>query len=170
MKGSTRVATMTKNTADRDDLIRANMALVGEVARGFRRSPLEYDDLIAEGNLALVQAADRYDANQGCFSTFAIPRIRGAILNAVLRSYFPWRQECEFDISSVPDRCTSYEELYDAIDTLPRRKKRMLYSLFGIDGNAMRRKDVASAHNVDPDTVRLTKLKAIETLKRALAS
>jgi len=50
---------------------------------------LDFDDLVGHGTLGLIQAVDRFDATQGAqFSSFAITRIRGAVLDA-LRSLDP---------------------------------------------------------------------------------
>ncbi|MBD3162349.1 MAG: FliA/WhiG family RNA polymerase sigma factor [Candidatus Eisenbacteria bacterium] len=50
-------------------------------------SELEIDDLISAGTIGLVQAIEAFDPNRGFrFSTYAVPRIRGAILDE-LRSW-----------------------------------------------------------------------------------
>ncbi len=56
-----------------------------------RRLPRHVDEeeLVAYGQLGLVEAASRYDATQGAkFITYAYYRIRGSILDAVARA--PW--------------------------------------------------------------------------------
>jgi len=43
---------------------------------------LELDDLISAGTVGLVQALETFDPSRGlAFSTFAVPRIRGAMLD-----------------------------------------------------------------------------------------
>jgi RNA polymerase sigma factor (sigma-70 family) len=45
---------------------------------------LEFSDLVSYGTIGLLEAAARFDPGRGVqFSTFAYPRIRGAILDAV---------------------------------------------------------------------------------------
>lgn len=47
---------------------------------------VEIDDLVAFGFLGLIQAAERFDPDHGAqFSTFAYPRIRGAMLNGMAK-------------------------------------------------------------------------------------
>lgn len=47
---------------------------------------VEIDDLVAFGFLGLIEAAERFDPERGVlFSTFAYPRIRGAMLNGMAR-------------------------------------------------------------------------------------
>lgn len=68
----------------RDKMIRANLRLVVSAAREFQRQGLSLADLVAEGNLGLMKAVERFDPEQGTrFSTYAIWWIRQAIRRAV---------------------------------------------------------------------------------------
>ena len=52
-------------------------------------SHIEYDDLLGWGMLGLINAADAYEPKRGLqFSTYAYPRIRGAILDELRRMDF----------------------------------------------------------------------------------
>jgi RNA polymerase sigma-32 factor len=68
-------------------LVSSHLRLVVKIAlqyRGYRR-PL--DDLIAEGNLGMMQAAKRFDPDRGFrLATYAICWIRAAIMEYVLRT------------------------------------------------------------------------------------
>ena len=45
---------------------------------------MDYDDVIAAGTIGLLHAIDRFDPDQGVrFQTYAIQRIRGAIVDAI---------------------------------------------------------------------------------------
>src|SRR5687768_2764810 len=71
--------------ADRDALLTQNIGLVHHVARqlaGHLSTAAELDELVSSGTLGLVQAAGSFDRSRGLsFSTYAVPRIRGAILD-----------------------------------------------------------------------------------------
>lgn len=76
---------------DRDVLILAHMPLVRREARfivilgSYNRSQV-YEDLVGEGMLALVMAADRYDPMKGAkFSTFIRRRVPGAMRDYLRR-------------------------------------------------------------------------------------
>ena len=70
----------------------AHLRYVVKVARGFTGYGLPLGDLIAEGNLGLMQAMDRFDPDRGNrFVTYATWWIRAAIQDYVLRSYMPVR-------------------------------------------------------------------------------
>jgi RNA polymerase sigma factor (sigma-70 family) len=59
-------------------LIESNLRLVAKMAhQGSKRSGVKFDDLVQEGNLALMDALERFDPRKGAkFSTFAFYRIR----------------------------------------------------------------------------------------------
>ena len=73
----------------RDPLLHGHLGLVHHVARQMARklgAMVEVDDLVSAGSVGLVQAMDAFDASRGLsFSTFAVPRIRGAILDDLRR-------------------------------------------------------------------------------------
>lgn len=76
--------------AARDELIRTHLRLVHHVAGQLIRSGsargLELDDLVSAGTIGLMNAIDTFDRDRGlAFSTHAIPRIRGAILDDLRR-------------------------------------------------------------------------------------
>ena len=53
-------------------------------ARRWAHTPLEQEDLVADGNLGLAKAAKRYDPSYGVpFPAFATPYVRGAITDTV---------------------------------------------------------------------------------------
>ena len=65
-------------------LIERNLRLVVSVAKRYRGMGLPFEDLIQEGNLGLLKAADRFDPELGNrFSTYAIWWIRQAIGRAI---------------------------------------------------------------------------------------
>ena len=69
----------------REEVLTRHLRLVHHVARQLVRSSrvdVEFDDLLSAGTIGLIDAVDHFDATRGlAFSTFAAPRIRGAILD-----------------------------------------------------------------------------------------
>jgi RNA polymerase sigma-32 factor len=69
------------------ELITAHRHLVLGVVKRFRGFDLSFDDLIQEGNAALVHAANRFDPARGVrFSTYAMWWVRAAIQDYVLHN------------------------------------------------------------------------------------
>jgi RNA polymerase primary sigma factor len=68
----------------RDELVQANLGLVVAIARRFLGRGLDLDDLVGEGNLGLIRAAEEFDPRFGArFSTYAVCWIRQAIREAL---------------------------------------------------------------------------------------
>lgn len=71
----------------RNELVMANVRLVVAVAKLFRTRGMALDDLVGEGNIGLIRAAEKYDPRFGTvFSTYAYFWIKQAILDSLWRS------------------------------------------------------------------------------------
>src|SRR5476651_1557018 len=65
-------------------LIESNMRLVINIAKTYRNRSIPLEDLIQEGAIGLMQAAERFDPDKGFrFSTYATHWIRQAIGRAI---------------------------------------------------------------------------------------
>jgi RNA polymerase primary sigma factor len=68
-------------------MIQANLRLVVKIAREYVGRGLVLDDLIGEGNLGLIRAAEEYDPSYGTrFSTYASYWIKQAIRHALINT------------------------------------------------------------------------------------
>lgn len=70
--------------AAREKLINCNLRLVVHIAKQYKGIGMTIEDLVAEGNLGLITAAEKFDYSLGYrFSTCATPWIKQAILKAI---------------------------------------------------------------------------------------
>ena len=71
----------------RELLIKSNLRLVVSIAKHYMDRGLPLQDLVAEGNLGLMKAVEKFDPNEKCkFSTYASFWIRQAIKRALVNS------------------------------------------------------------------------------------
>lgn len=71
----------------RDRMVRANLRLVVNIARGYTGKGLSLQDLIEEGNLGLLRAVEGFDPDMGTrFSTYASYWIKQSIKRALINS------------------------------------------------------------------------------------
>ena len=69
-----------------ETLIRSNLRFVVSVAKRYQNRGLSFSDLVQEGNVGLVTAAEKFDPDQGVkFISYAVWWIRQAILAALAR-------------------------------------------------------------------------------------
>jgi len=72
------------NKAARERLISANLRFVITIAKKYQGLGMPLDDLISEGNVGLINAADRFDVEKGYhFISYAVWWIRQAIMSAL---------------------------------------------------------------------------------------
>jgi RNA polymerase primary sigma factor len=75
------------DTEARDQMVRANLRLVVNIARGYTGKGLALQDLIEEGNLGLLRAVEGFDPNMNTrFSTYASYWIKQSIKRALVNT------------------------------------------------------------------------------------
>ena len=75
------------NIEARDRMVRANLRLVVNIARGYTGKGLTLQDLIEEGNLGLLRAVEGFDPAMGTrFSTYASYWIKQSIKRALINT------------------------------------------------------------------------------------
>ena len=70
--------------AARNELVCSNLRLVVKIAHDFKQYRLPFDDLVAEGNIGLIRAAEKFDPGKGAkFSCYAAWWIKQAMRKAI---------------------------------------------------------------------------------------
>lgn len=89
----------------KDEFIKKNQGLVIHIAKRYAYSPEILPDLIAEGNMGLLRAIEKFDLKKNVkFGTYAYFWIKRFILRAIMK---------EFEILKIPEK---YHELKEKIE------------------------------------------------------
>ena len=116
----------------RQMLIESNLKLAVKMAFKYRFSNGPLIDLIQEGNIGLMKAADRYDPDMGCnFSTYAIWWIRQGITRYISNKSRNIRIPVHLDamITKYKQTCRDLEGKLNRKPTLPEIARAMHISL-----------------------------------------
>lgn len=181
--------------ADRDEAIQQYAPLVkyvvGRLAIGLP-AILDYEDILSYGTIGLIEALDRYDGSKGVkFETYAISRIRGAIIDALrsldrlprsVRQKAKRLEQVNAQLTHDLGREPTEEELASAMDmTVAQYNKTLVDSSWvtvSLDG-LLERDDTGEGPSgnempADPDqedfTDRLEKRQTLEVLTEAVKS
>ncbi len=118
----------------RDRMVRANLRLVVNIARGYVGKGLALQDLIEEGNLGLLRAVEGFDPAVGTrFSTYASYWIKQSIKRALVNTakpiripaymvelLFKWRR-ASAELQETLGRTPTSEEIAKVLE-LPKKK------------------------------------------------
>lgn len=166
----------------RDRIIRANLRLVISIAKKYVNKNNSFDELISEGNMSLIQAAEKFDISRGNrFSTYATRAIRNNLYHYVLNKHRR-RQHVGLADDDALDQAIDHradEKLCERrvrhvqhavrrmLKRLDSQKQAIIESRFGIvpDGAPLTLKEIASEMGVSREHVRQIQTRAIRELR-----
>lgn len=174
-------------TAQQEHWIEQCQGLVRSLAvRIHRKLPacIELDDLIAYGELGLLEAAQSFDPRRGCqFSTFAYYRIRGAIYDGAAK--MGWgvsvaqppldaagsESRCLEDASQTAPPTTAMESelnerLHEMVDTLPQAAADLIRATF-FEGLTL--EEAGRRQGLSKSWASRVRTRALQSLARSLA-
>lgn len=124
----------------RNELAMANLRFVISVAKQYQHMGAELEDLINEGNIGLIKAAETFDPTKGFkFATYAVWWIRQSILGFIAEKAHTVRlpqnvtnqllriRNFAIDFEQEHHRAPSLEEMAQVLDITEERLKDYLY-------------------------------------------
>ncbi len=139
-----------------EKLTRANLRFVVSVAKQYQNQGLSLPDLINEGNLGLIKAAEKFDETRGFkFISYAVWWIRQSILQALAEQ------------SRIVRLPLNQVEIDRALSTLTDREKEIIQMFFGIGQQEMTLEEIGDKFGLTRERVRQIKEKAIRRLRQS---
>lgn len=148
------------NTSARDKLISANLKFVASIAKQYQGRGLSYADLIAEGNIGLIKALDKFDGERGFkIISYSVWWIKQTILEALAKRNVTDSEDLpnDYEKEAISDDVTFNDEQTDEsfisdsngepnkaeqteaikflMEYLNQREKNIITKYYGLDGN-----------------------------------
>ena len=147
-------------------IVQGNLRFVVQIAAEYQTSALSFADLLAEGNMGLIKAVDKFDPELGYkFSTYAVWWIRNAIQRAIRHQSHPYRLPHNRldDLSKLHNtadamsqelgRSVSVSEAAESIEINDNRRDHALRSQkSSVSMDGMVENEERSLHNIIPDS------------------
>ena len=158
-----------------DKLVRANLRFVVTVAKQYQDQGLSMPDLINEGNVGLIKAAEKFDEKRGLkFITYAVWWIRERILNALAAEQRHLARQLLNEIPSPESLITSggqttgslSADMNHAFNLLSERERLIIERTFGLNGQSeMTLEEIGESLGLSRERVRQIREKAIRKLR-----
>lgn len=151
----------TGDNEARDQMVRANLRLVVNIARSYAGKGLGLQDLIEEGNLGLLRAVEGFDPSMNTrFSTYASywikQSIKRALVNTAKTIRIPaymvellakWRRATA-KLQDELGRAPTHEEIAKALD-LPKKKLAIIKKAIRVYNSAPQSEQTDSGWSID---------------------
>ena len=174
----------------KEELITRNMGYVVTLARQYKSDILSTDDLVSEGAIGMMKAAEKYDPSRGKpFVTFAAPFIRKSIETAISRlaietevrstdESLPVGSRNNYTLlnvledkdapkaDAIVEEATLDEELLKTIDVLNEREHEVVSRYYGLKGWRQTMAEIAEDMELKRERVRQIRDQALRKLKK----
>ena len=181
-------------TKEQEKLVTANMGYVVTLARQYKSDILNTNDLVNEGAIGLMKAAEKYDPERGKpFVTFAAPYIRRSIEAAISKvntdtdvrstdESLPVGSRNNYTLLNVledvnaekADAIVEEDSLNDdlvaCVDVLNEREREVVSRYYGLKGWRQTMAEIAEDMGLKLERVRQERDKAVRKLRRAAKS
>lgn len=167
----------------RSQLVESNLRLVAAIARGFRTSALDVEELVSEGNVVLLNAVDKFDFSRGFrFSTYATHAVRRHLYRHLLRDQKRTRREqgvdsellneiaaAPGDVDEKPVVQIASEAFRDWIGQLDPRHRAIVLARYGLDGaRPQTLRELTGSIGLSKERIRQLQLDALDELYRSI--
>lgn len=171
-----------------EKLVKSNLKFVANYAKQYRSSGVPYSDLISEGNIGLIRAAEKFDETKGVkFISYAVWWVKNSIMECI--DEYNGRifevERGDYSVDSADDSEYEYSELSsdefenklinaqsskagieELLKTLQEREKNVLSMYFGLDdGKEKTLDEIGDKFHISSERVRQIKDSALVKLR-----
>jgi RNA polymerase primary sigma factor len=181
-------------TKEQEKLVTDNMGYVITLARQYKSDVLSTDDLISEGSIGMMKAAEKFDPARGkAFVTFAAPYIRRSIETAISRleisadvrstdESLPVGSRNNYTLlnvledknaekaDAIVEEDTLNDDLIACIDVLNEREREVVSRYYGLKGWRQTMAEIGEDMDLKRERVRQERDKAVRKLRKAAKS
>lgn len=171
--------------AVKNDIVRANLRLVVSIAKRYASGPGHLFELISDGNMSLIRAAEKFDFARGfrfsTYATWAIMKNFARTIPTELRQRVRFRTGGEERLLGIEDlrpdsaRRESAQterqlEVSRILEHLDDRERQIIQHRFGLDRNhnPMTLKEVGRVMGVTKERIRQLEARAMAKLRDAV--
>ena len=149
-----------------EKLTRANLRFVVSVAKQYQNQGLSLPDLINEGNLGLIKAAEKFDETRGFkFISYAVWWIRQSILQALAEQ----SRIVRLPLNQVGS-LNKINKAFSRFEQENERERDIIKLFFGINTQEMTLEEIGEKFGLTRERVRQIKEKAIRRLRHSSRS
>ena len=175
-------ALLAEALAVRNEIVQANLRLVVSIAKKLVDVANSFDDLVSDGNVPLVRAAEIFDFERGTrFSTYATWAVRNSLYRTTLRSRrlrrrYTTGNEMTFESAYDQRHCSRSWENYHTelrnslasmISQLDSRDQIIVNARFGLNGSerSLKFREIAERLNISTERVRQLMARSLTRLQ-----
>ena len=177
-----------------EELTKANLKFVVSLAHQYRNRGLGEDELISEGNIGMMHAAQKFDGTKGTrFVKFAATYIRKAMEEAIREQLDTYKVQLSIDqpvpvgsngnftLQSVLENKNSPQadehltrqiiaaEIAKGMDALDERQQKVITLIYGLqNGERYTMEEIAKEMGIKRERVRQIRNKALRKLQKRL--
>lgn len=177
-------------TKEQEKLVAGTMGYVVTLARQYQSDILSTDDLVSEGCIGLMKAAEKFDASRGKpFVTFAAPYIRRSIEATISKltvdvetrstdESLPVGSRNNYTLlnvledhdapktDAVVEHTTLSEDLLSGINVLNEREQEVVKRYFGVNAERQTMAEIAEVLGLKRERVRQVRDQALRKLRK----
>lgn len=175
---------LRQSNETREALVRSNMRLAASIARRYSRNENDFDELLAEASVILLNAVEKFDYSRGFrFSTYATHAIQRHLFRVLQRRQKRSRRERKWQESQAPapedngsdtpvadaEALHRLGRLWERADEcLTSREQSILQQRFGLGGTRKPQtlNRIAGDIGLSKERVRQIQLQALDKLRR----